>query len=366
RGKALGTLQSDTDEYLVREYSFPSAPAEIIYTLHKIPNHGISSHLVNANLDSFSGLGKETKDLKQTVSAASKTMANVLISGEPGTGKTLLARVIHNLRDPSRPFVHLDCSSLEKHDIGRALFGCLDSDQQERQGAFKQAEKGTLFIASIEQLPNVIQSKLVTTLISSLYTDMDNASQHSLKTRIIASTNADLPLLVEEGAFRSELFYLIDIIHVDSLPLRLQRNNFENILRQEMKRAALDTGFESFDFSPAALETLKNYSWPGNMHELRNLVMRLQCSNHQGTITPTLLPAHIVSCAPSIPAKFPGSRVSSSKEVLREQEAAKIRTVLRRNGGNKVECAAILGISRQTLYNRMKKYGINPNQEDGL
>ncbi|WP_172623327.1 sigma-54-dependent Fis family transcriptional regulator [Arabiibacter massiliensis] len=355
RERMIGMLRTGSREYVARRYEAASAAGETVYTLQEAPRVGVPAHMASASPASLRGTGKRVAELRQTVERAARTGASVLVCGEPGTEKALIARIIHNLSAPDGPFVHLDCASVEHEGLARAIFGS-EAQGCEEPGALERARGGTLYLSSIERIPSSVQARLADALTNSMFAHAEGFEQHPLEARLIASSHADLSQLARQELFRADLLYLLDVVRIESIPLRERSDDFEDVLAPLLEDAAEQTGRKALSFTEEALRALREYPWPGNLHELRNVLAKLHFDVRGESVTPRDLPAGIVACAPPETRRTPTRRPSNQN--ARSQEEATLRSVLDKIGDNKTECARVLGISRQTLYNRMRKYGI--------
>lgn len=297
------------------------------------------------------GESEVMKSLGQNLQKIAPTDASVLILGENGTGKEVMAQQIHQLsKRKDHPFVHVDLSTINPGIFESELFGhkkgAFTDAKADYSGRFVKAHKGTLFLDEIGNLPVDQQAKLLTVLQKREVVPMGSVDAIPIDVRLITATNANLMELTEKGEFREDLLYRINTISVEIPPLRERQedivilaNHFLEINSQRYSKPGL-----SFDES--ALGALQDYSWPGNVRELQHAIEK----------------GVILSSGPAIKADdlnlYTPFKKSESRQTLAEIETAAIINALKNNNGNIVKAAKELGITRQTLYNKMKRYGI--------
>ncbi len=321
-------------------------------------------------LDSRIGLqnvvGNDPKMQKafEIIDSVADTRATVLISGESGTGKSLLARAIH--RRSSRkdgPFIEVACGALPENLLESELFGhvvgAFTGAAGNKEGKFKQADGGTIFLDEIGTASPSMQVKLLRVLQELQFEQVGGDKTFTVDTRVILATNEDLAASVEQGTFRRDLFYRINVINLELPSLAQRTSDIPALADHFLKQVCEDTG-KSFDgFDSGAINALQCYHWPGNVRELQNVVERAVLLGKSNRITIADLPAHITAGVPV------GTMAASTKQTLKaaleEPERQIILQVLRENNWNRNETADQLGINRTTLYKKMKKLGLeNP------
>ena len=291
-------------------------------------------------------LSLELLEKAQRVAASAST---VLIRGESGVGKELLASLIHYLaagRD--EPLVKIDCASLPRELMESELFGyergAFTGATQAKRGRLELAGAGTLVLDEIAALTSAMQAKLLRVLEERRFERLGGNRPVTLAARIIALTNSDLEQAVAAGAFRQDLFYRLNVIPLLVPPLRQRRGDIRPLIGHFIPRLAELHRRSAPQVSPAALALLEAYDYPGNVRELRNLLER----------------ALVQSQSPEIgPADLPQLRSSSPTMTLEERERAYIAEVLDATRGKKGRAAEILGISRKTLLEKRKRYGLD-------
>ena len=298
----------------------------------------------------------------------SETDATVLITGESGTGKELVARALHRRsRRPDGPFVPINCAAVPEALLEAELFGHLKGAFTDakgtRPGLFLQAMGGTLFLDEIGEIPLGLQPKLLRALQERRVRPVGGDLEIPFDARIVAATNRDLESAVAEGRFREDLYYRINVIHLELPPLR-GRGTDVLLLAQHLIAHFAGTGGKSIrGLSPAAAERLVNYAWPGNVRELQNCIERAVALAQYDEIVVEDLPEKIRTYRSShvVVAGDDPSELVSMEEVERRY----IVRVLESVGGNKSLAARILGFDRTTLYRKMERYGLprEPRQD---
>jgi two-component system, NtrC family, response regulator AlgB len=310
-------------------------------------------------LDSSTPLMKEVMD---TLLRAAKTPASILILGESGTGKSVVARAVHqqsHLAD--RPFVTVSCPSLSKELLESELFGhvkgAFTGALRDHWGKVKAAAGGTLFLDEIGDLPMEIQPKLLRLLQEREYERVgENVTRHA-EVRIIAATSQDLRKRVADGAFREDLFFRLNVIMAEMPPLRERPGDLIRFAGHYFKHFAALCGRRLEGFSEEALDAIRAYSWPGNLRELRNAIERAVIMAKGNKINLEDLPAELRGqTAPA--AKGNGALLEVGSLISMEKlEEAHLRKVLERTS-NLAEAAEVLGIDQATLYRKRKKIGL--------
>jgi two-component system response regulator HydG len=305
----------------------------------------------------------------ELVRKAARSDANILILGETGTGKELIARAIHaNSPRAAQPFVPVDCSSLPENLLESELFGhekgAFTGAVAAKQGLMETAQRGTLFLDELGELPLGLQVKLLRALQERQIRHIGGTRQIDIDVRIVSATNRDLRALVAAGKFRDDLYYRANVIDIVLPPLRARAGDIELLATHFLRRYGSSSQTAVKGFEPEAMIALETYSWPGNVRELQNVIERA-CALAEGEmITLAELPAHLRAPA----ALGDGSAAVDQKNKLtlkeaRERwigqlEAAYVANLLERAGGNLSEAARSAGIDRKTLRHLLTKHGI--------
>jgi two-component system response regulator HydG len=285
------------------------------------------------------------------------TDATVLITGESGTGKELTARAIH-ARSPrkDKPFVVINCSAYPETLLESELFGhekgAFTGAVRQQPGRFELAEGGTVFLDEIGEIPASAQIKLLRVLQSRKFERLGGRKTLSVDVRILAATNKELLREVKNGRFREDLYYRLNVIPIQMPPLRDRPNDIPLLARYFLRRFAAEQGKEIVDFSSEAMRALFDYAWPGNVRELENSIEHAVVLTKERYVEIADLPAMIRTPLEQIPPAH------ERRGTLAENERNMLRQVLEECSWNKKEAARRLGISRNTLYVKLKKYEI--------
>ncbi len=305
------------------------------------------------------GTSPAIRQVVQLLEAAAASTAPVLILGESGTGKELAAAAIHR-RSPRAdgPFIRVNCAALPETVIESELFGhekgAFTGADRRRKGRFEAASGGSLFLDEIGEMPPTVQIKLLRVLQEGEIERVGSHTPIKVDVRIISATNQDLARLVEEGRFRQDLYYRINVVPITMPPLRQRVEDIPLLAETFVERVRLRSGRDITGLAPEAMQALMAYPWPGNVRELINAIEYAFVTCPQGLIQPQHLPPHIL--APTAREENPPQPGASSREELMRRQ---IRQALAATGGHKTKAAELLGISRVTLWKRMKRLGMD-------
>jgi len=288
------------------------------------------------------------------------TNISVLIEGESGTGKELLARAIHN-NSPRRnkPFKPINCAGLTETLLESELFGhvkgAFTGATTDRKGLFEVADQGTLFLDEIGDMPLTMQAKLLRVIEDGVVIPVGSNKPIVVDVRIISATNRNLPKLIEENKFREDLYFRIKGVNISVPPLRDRREDIPALAGFFLKEAVAETGSKVTGITDAAMSVLVNYSWPGNIRQLRNTIrtMVVMCDRPMldvQDIPPEIHQVRQLTAGPSSP--------SLGSVSLNELEKRAIAETLARTKGNRQKAAKILGIGERTLYRKIKEYNL--------
>lgn len=294
------------------------------------------------------------------IDSIADTRATVLITGESGTGKSMIARAIH--RRSSRrdhPFIEVACGALPETLLESELFGhvsgAFTGATADRLGKFMQADNGTIFLDEIGTASAGMQVKLLRVLQDFELEQVGGTKTFQVDTRVVLATNEDLSQAVAMGTFRQDLYYRINVINIELPPLRERISDIPLLTTHFLERVKEDSGKEIAGISEAAMATLQRYSWPGNVRELQNVVERAVLLGKGPVIGPDDLPEHLTEGQP-VNVQSVGHR--TLKDALAGPERQIILEVLKSNNWNRNATADALGINRTTLYKKMKRLGI--------
>ena len=296
---------------------------------------------------------REAVGLAERVAA---TDTNVLITGESGSGKDALASFIHAKSSrANQPFVKIDCATLPAELLEAELFGyergAFTGAGEAKPGRFESAQKGTAVLDEIAHLPTEAQAKLLRVLDAHEFERLGGRDTIKLDARLIALTNVDLREAVKRGGFREDLFYRLNVLHIEVPPLRERGEDLSSLIDHFVKLYATKHGREVRKVSPPALKLLQSYEFPGNARELANVIERAVIVAQGALLEPNDFPA---SVSDAVLAK----RDREAPLTLAQVEASYIAKMLEATKGNKTECARLLGISRKNLYEKIARYGL--------
>lgn len=298
--------------------------------------------------------------LKRSAKVVAATDVTVLIIGETGTGKEVLANALqaHGPR-AAKPFITLNCAALPEAIAESELFGhrkgAFTGAVSNQIGRLHAAEGGTLFLDEIDSLSLPLQAKLLRFLETGEIQPVGETHTQNVDVRIIAATNANLHAKIERGEFRKDLYYRLNVVPLEIPPLRERMGDIVLLLQHYMERFAREHKLPPATFSKSALNRLCNYGWPGNVRELRNVCERLSILLAGRVVEESNLPPEITRQVPVTKGLFALPDVGIE---LEQVEMDLIRQALNRTNGNRSRSARLLGISRDTLLYRMQKYGL--------
>ena len=287
----------------------------------------------------------------------SSTGTNVLITGESGAGKDVLAAYIH-WKSPrvAQPLVKIDCATLPGELLEAELFGyergAFTGANEAKPGRLEAAQKGTVVLDEIAHLSIDAQAKLLRVIETREFERLGGRKTIKLDARVIALTNVDLAAAVKAGRFREDLLYRLNVIHIRVPPLRERKDDLSKLIQHFLKHYSAKHGRNVERVSTAALAMLQSYEYPGNARELANIIERAVIVANGKRLEEHDLP-------PGLSAAASARRQQEKPLSLAELEAAYIAEVLARTNGNKTECARILGISRKNLYEKIARYDLS-------
>lgn len=290
------------------------------------------------------------QDLYDLMTRVAPTDKTVLIQGETGVGKDVVAHQIHSMsRRKDGPFIIVDCGILNQNLAESELYGhtkgAFSGASEKRSGLVEKSHGGTLFLDEIGNIELELQKKFLRFLETKRFRRLGETKEMDIDTRIILATNLDLQEAVQRGTMRKDLFYRMDVIHLPIPPLRKRPEDVPPLARYFL---GLDQDLLGpKKISPEAMRILTEYAWPGNVRELRSVINKAVIFARTDTITPADLPSELRRNAPVSPQK-----------TLEDLEKDYIMTVLERTGGNQSEAAKILGINRKTLYKKIHKFNL--------
>jgi transcriptional regulator with PAS, ATPase and Fis domain len=307
----------------------------------------------------LTGTSAQILALKDDIDIAARCDAKVLITGESGTGKSLIARMIHDASPrKSTAFVELNCGALPETLLESELFGhtkgAFTGAAGARPGRFLAADKGTLFLDEIGASTAALQLKLLRVLQERKFEAVGSEESVEVDVRLILATNEDLAKAVAEGRFRQDLFYRISVVPIHLPPLRERVGDVPLLAQHFLKRFATENAKPVGEIDDATMTILQSHMWPGNIRELENVVERGVILARGDVLMPGDLPPELTKSAPA-PT---GSRTLPLKRALEIPEREIIERTLRGQNWNRQKTAQALDINRTTLFNKMRKYGL--------
>jgi DNA-binding NtrC family response regulator len=323
--------------------------AEASLTVHE---HEKESEIDDLPVSEMIGSSARMIEIYKTISLVAPTNATVLIEGETGTGKELIARMVHNNSTrANQAFVPVDCGSIAPSLIESELFGAVKGAytgaDRDRMGVFEAANNGTVFLDEIGDLELGFQLNLLRFLQEKEIRPLGSARGKKVDVRVIAATNRDLQKMVEEGKFREDLWYRLNVVRV-LLPPLVERRGDVPLLAHYFLNKYNERYGQQAKITESGLAVLENYSWPGNVRQLQHMMERLTILAPHGKIDEPAVREGIELTEPR----------DSASDTLADTETDQIRRVLAATGGNKSRAAKILGIERKTLYRKLDRMGL--------
>src|ERR1700686_424844 len=361
---AVEAMKAGASDYVLKPFSL----AEMRMVVHKELDN---SRLREENRSLREALGQKyshpnivavspkMQEVLATVERVAPTNSTVLLGGESGVGKDLIARAIHEKsRRASGPFVKINSTAIPENLLESELFGfekgAFTGANATKPGKFEMADKGTLFLDEIGDVPPVTQVKLLRVLQEREFERLGGTRTVKVDVRLIAATNRDLREALEQGTFREDLYYRLNVVPIDIAPLRQRKEDIPDLVNLFISRFAGDSGKPVKGITTEAMQTLVNYHWPGNVRELQNIIERA-CALAKGTVLEGAefhLDQRPAKGANGAPGFLPEGMT------LEHWEDEMIKEALRRANGNKSQAARLLGLSRNALRYRLSKIGI--------
>lgn len=350
--KAVEAMKLGATDFLIK----PLKNEQIFNIFEKFKNYP------KVEIPGLIGVSKTMEEVYCGIRKAALTDSNVLITGESGTGKELVARAIHNLSErKENPFIVINCSAIPDTLLESELFGfekgAFTGATYNKKGLIEWADKGTIFFDEIGDVSALFQTKILRVIQEGEFIKIGGNHPIKVDVRIIAATNQDLVKACKEGRFREDLFYRLNVIHIELPPLRVRKEDIPVLTSFFIKKhASKRKDISVRGISEEALEALMNYSFPGNVRELENIIERAIAFTNSSEITIKDLPSYILKSQSSKKTITP----LSLKEALENCEKELVWNALQKSRGNISKAAELLGVHRQQLQRILKKFKFSP------
>jgi len=310
-------------------------------------------------LASFIGSSPAALEVKRQARRAAQTGSTVLLLGETGTGKELLAHAIHaSSARAAHPFVSVNLAAVPETLLEAEFFGVAPgaytgADRKGREGKFKLADGGTLFLDEVGDMPPALQAKLLRALQEQEIEPLGSNKVIKVDVRVLAATSRDLKAMVADGRFREDLYYRLNVLPVRVPPLRERLADLEALAESLLESIAQRTGMPQRELAPSALAVLAAHTWPGNIRELRNVLEQAAMLTDSGRLGAEDFARVLPAVAPARAEPGATPHLRPLPQLIAELERSSIQSALAATGGNKVSAAKLLGISRATLYEKL-------------
>ena len=365
---AVDALRLGAYDYLVKPLDFDllreTLEQAIERSQHSVENRELRRQLSEAaSSQEIIGRSGQLKRMLGFIETVAPTEATVLITGESGTGKELVARALHTASARAdKPLVTVNCAALTETLLESELFGhekgAFTGADRRREGRFVQANGGTLFLDEIGEMPLQLQAKLLRALQQGEIQRVGSDIPITVDVRVIAATNRNLLREAQEKRFREDLFFRLNVISIEVPALRQRGDDIPLLAAYFLQRFAERNRKSIKGFSPQALDSMRRYRWPGNVRELENAVERAVILCCGDLVTPAELPDTVAQAPEPEETPETAEAISLAGMALEDVERLAIEDTMRQTGDNKSEAARRLGITRATLHNKLRKYGL--------
>jgi len=361
--EAVKAIQGGACDYLTKPISFEQLHSAVQRVMREAGNAPLDESTPAAAI-----VGNSPALLKVLDRArhAAKTSADVLIEAESGTGKELLARFIHDSSSRcDKPFVAVNCAAVPEHLLESELFGhvrgAFTGATGAKAGKFELAEGGTLLLDEIGEMPITLQPKLLRALQEREIERLGDTRTTDINIRVVATTNVPLLRMVEDGRFRADLYYRLNVIPLTLPPLRERREDIPALAQFFLARFAKEAGCPAPQLHPEFVAGLQNQSWPGNVRELGNFMRRVMTLHDGIEIGPEHLASELAPPALAKTFRYVAEAVHARPGTsMREFERQLLENTLQVTGGNRTRAAELLGVSLRTIRNKIREYGLPP------
>ena len=372
RENALKAIHLGAYDYCLKPVNIAELKVIInrAYYLYDIENENSKLHNMLEHEVGYAGMIGQSKEMQKifdTIHKVASTDTTILITGDSGTGKELVARAIHekSLRKKG-PFIAINCGAIPENLLESELFGhekgAFTGAYAQQNGKFEYADKGTLFLDEIAEMSPNLQAKLLRFLQEKKIQRVGGRNDIEIDTRVIAATNIDLVSAMKEGGFREDLFYRISVISINMPPLKDRGNDIRLLANTFLERYKVMFKKKIKGFSNKAVEAIENYDWPGNVRELENKLQKAVITADSHIIEPYHLglEEHLETDGDNLKKRYEGITL---KEARKKLEKDLIASVVKRHNGNIKRASEELGISRPTLYDLIDKYNLPIKEE---
>ena len=355
---AVETVKLGANEYLIKSFTKEELLKSVTDAINVVEARSkIPKDINEISIRGIIGESEPMRKIYKDVAKASRLKTTILLNGETGTGKELVARAIHySSKEASAPFITVNCGGIPETLLESELFGYLKGSftgaNESRGGFFQAADGGSIFLDEIHNTSRSMQAKLLRVLQEKEITMIGSKVAQKVDLRIIAAANVDLFKLVKKGQFREDLYYRLNIIPILIPPLRDRKGDVSVLTHFFVEKYAKEAAMDKPDLTDKLLNALNAYDWPGNVRELENIVQRLVVMNDGEQIDVTDLPPMM---------RFSICQDGNLKKTLKQVELDHIQLILATTNGNKSKAAEILNIDRKTLRERLKTI-----DEDGI
>jgi two-component system response regulator HydG len=371
---AFGTVDTAVEAMKLGACDYITKPFHRDELLHRVSNILRTKQLENEvqvwrqeferqyGLENIVGQSKELMKALALVKKVAPTEATVLVTGETGTGKDLIARAIHALsRRAEQPFVSINCAAFPEHLLESELFGyakgAFTGAVTSRRGLIQEADGGTFFLDEVGAMPPALQSKLLRVIEDHMVRRLGENQPNYVDARILAATNQDLAQAVRERTFREDLYYRLNVVSIHLPPLRARRADIPELAHHFLKKFAQRDGRDGVELSQEVLGLLLNYDFPGNVRELAHIIEHAVTVCPGPLIMPEDLPQRLRDRTKSDNGGMLDERHNRRQQLEEEERRLIVRAI--KGSSTIIEAAEALGMSRATLWRRMKKYGLS-------
>jgi two-component system, NtrC family, response regulator AtoC len=367
---AYGTVDTAVKAIKQGVYDFIAKPfdeADLVNTVKKALANRKSSGLdikISSGLEAiyFRTENPEILKIKESLDRVVKSGANVILLGETGTGKGLMARIMHELSpQKSAPFIKVNCAAIPANLMESELFGykkgAFTGASTDKPGKFELADGGTLFLDEIAEMPFELQAKLLSALQDREVTRLGDTRPVKFNARVVAATNINIKEAIAAKKFREDLYFRLNVVEFRLPPLRERKDDIPQLLDYFIKKYSAEYGMEKKEFDAGAGEFMKNAPWRGNIRELENVIQKILIMEKDKKITSETLENYVKEEDRVFEGKESGM-LGAAKGEKEKKEIEMIKDALSKSGNNKTKAAEALGVSRRTLLYRIKEYGI--------